>query len=165
MRSQTTFAFFVAVLCLSAVCIGHVAHGQDSAAKFETQKPGDGEATIANKSLAERVYEIDFRNSNFDQKLLAPLGHGSLYGLQLIRPEEKGLRITIPSSCAAVPGTCSRRAGCFPTGPCSETSSWSRSFSDGKRRAAMPAAPSSWIWWDCRPRPSAHATRAGSPAV
>ena len=90
MRAQTSFVFFIAVLCVLAACRGHVAQGQDSAAKPDAQKSGDGEATIAGKSLADGVYEIDFRNGNFDQRLLAPLGHGSLYGLQLIRPVEVG---------------------------------------------------------------------------
>lgn len=42
------------------------------------------------------VYQFDFRGSKFDRGRLMPFGFKSLYGLQLLKPEPKGLRVIIP---------------------------------------------------------------------
>ncbi|MBC8868763.1 MAG: PD40 domain-containing protein [Planctomycetes bacterium] len=41
-------------------------------------------------------YEADFRDGRFDRDTLVPIGFQSLYGLQLLKPEPRGLRIVIP---------------------------------------------------------------------
>jgi serine/threonine-protein kinase len=45
--------------------------------------------------LADR-YEFDFREGRFDRERLMPVGDFSLYTWMLLKPEPRGLRITIP---------------------------------------------------------------------
>lgn len=100
MRFRAKDVVFVMTIGLLAMGLAAPALGQDTA---PTSKDGPKTDEVVKKSkpaakdTANRIYEVDFQNGNFDHTRLAPLGHGSLYGLQLIRPEEKGLRITIPS--------------------------------------------------------------------
>lgn len=49
-------------------------------------------------ALAAETYEFDFRGSQFGDPALVPIGYDSPYSMQFIRPERKGLHITIPGS-------------------------------------------------------------------
>lgn len=42
------------------------------------------------------VYQADFRGQKFDRGTLIPYGFETLYGLQLLKPEPRGLRVVIP---------------------------------------------------------------------
>jgi hypothetical protein len=46
----------------------------------------------------KHVYRIDFRNGNFDLDALMPTPANSIYALQLLKPEPRGIRTTIPQS-------------------------------------------------------------------
>lgn len=82
-------------ICLASVCLFDHARAQTSAAKAEGQ-PVVSEKSAPAQSKSKGVYEVDFRGGTFDHSRLVPLGHRSTYGLTLMRPEEKGLRIHIP---------------------------------------------------------------------
>jgi len=49
------------------------------------------------ESVKTGVYRTDFRHKQFDHSTLVPFGFKTLYGLQLLKPEPRGLRITIPN--------------------------------------------------------------------
>ena len=49
-------------------------------------------------AVLDHEFAFDFRGGKFDSGVFIPLGINSLYGASLIKPESRGLRITIPKS-------------------------------------------------------------------
>lgn len=55
-------------------------------------------AAVGSTSPAAETYEFDFRGGQFGDPALVSIGYDSPYSMQLIRPERKGLHLTIPGS-------------------------------------------------------------------
>ncbi len=69
----------------------------NQAAEGQLEEPADAAAgPPKSRQLPARV-AFDFRKGHFDREHLLPVGNLSLYSWTLIRPEDAGLRITIPS--------------------------------------------------------------------
>jgi len=85
---------------------GSAESDQKSAAAKDAATAGSGEQgacrvgllrVCVKESVKTGVYRTDFRHKQFDHSTLVPFGFKTLYGLQLLKPEPRGLRIAIPN--------------------------------------------------------------------
>lgn len=91
------FAIIVPSLRLAADQAAGTPAGAEAPQQPEDAVQGDtpSEPVFAEPELADQQH-FDFRRSQFDRERLMPVGNLSLYSWSLLKPEPRGLRITIP---------------------------------------------------------------------